>query len=317
MKAFALDELGAPGSIHELPDPEPGEGQVLVSVGAAAINPFDAAVVAGYMKDRIPHLFPLIPASDLAGTVTAIGPGAEGYAVGDRVFGSKGKAAIGNGALAELTAATTATLTTIPDGVSDAQAAALSLAGVSALQCVETVEAGSGDVVVVMGASGGIGGYAVQLAAARGAHVIGVTSTANVDYVRGLGAAEVVDREAGPVLDQLKAAHPDGVAAIIDTASDKEALTELATAVREGGRVISMRGAADVDALAARGITGTNAQTQLSTEKLDELKAMLVDGTLRSPDITEYPLDKAGDALAAIAGGHPRGKLVVVVGAAK
>jgi NADPH:quinone reductase-like Zn-dependent oxidoreductase len=106
MRAFALDEFGQPGSVHDLPDPRPTEGQVRVRVAAAALNPFDNFVVQGNMKDRMEHRFPLIPASGLAGTVDELGPDAKGFAVGDHVFELTGKMVLGERALAELTTAT-------------------------------------------------------------------------------------------------------------------------------------------------------------------------------------------------------------------
>src|SRR6267143_726093 len=101
MRAFALDAFGEPGSIHDLPEPEPAEGQVRVRVAAAALNPFDNAVLQGYLKDKMEHRFPLVPAGDLAGTVDALGSGVQGFAVGDLVFGVTGKMVFGEGTLDE------------------------------------------------------------------------------------------------------------------------------------------------------------------------------------------------------------------------
>ncbi|MGB2940329.1 MAG: NADP-dependent oxidoreductase [Candidatus Dormiibacterota bacterium] len=311
MKAYAIDEFGKPGSVREVPDPEPGEGEVRVNVGAASVNPFDAAVVNGYVKDYMEHRFPLIPSGDLAGTVDAVGVGVTDLSVGDRVFGTQGKPYVGEGTLAENAVATAGTLALTPESLSDREAAALGLAAVSALMAAEAAEVSPGDVVVVVGASGGIGSYAVQIAAVRGAHVVGVTSSENVDYVRGLGAAEVVDRKTGDVLDALRNAHPEGVAAIIDTSSDKDTLTRLAEAVRDGGHVVSMKGAA-AEELAERGLTPVNLQTQTTTERLQELAQMVSDGKLRPPAIEDFTLENAGDALAKIGGSHGAGKLVVV-----
>src|SRR5438105_13156333 len=106
MKAFALDEFGQPGTIHDLPTPEPGDGEVRVTVAAGALNPFDAVVLKGYMKDRLEHRFPLVPCGDLAGTIDAVGPGVREVAKGDRVFGITGRMVMGAGTLAEYTIAT-------------------------------------------------------------------------------------------------------------------------------------------------------------------------------------------------------------------
>jgi NADPH:quinone reductase-like Zn-dependent oxidoreductase len=313
MRAFAIDAFGEPGSIHDLPDPEPAEKEVRVRVAAASINPFDNVVLKGYLKDRMEHRFPLIPCGDLAGTVDALGAGVEGFAVGDSVFGVTGKMVLGLGTLAELTTASTGTIAKRPASVSEVEAAALALAGVSALQSVEAAAPGPNDVVVIVGASGGIGSYAIQLAAARGARVIGVTSKGKTDYVKSLGADEVIDRTSGDVVEALKAKHPDGVAAIIDTGSDAAGLARLSAAVRKGGTVTSMKGAAAIDELAKRGITGVNIGTQVTKERLDHLATLTAEGKLKAPQIQTFPLERAGEAFELIGQQTHLGKLVVKI----
>ena len=312
MRAFAIDAFGQPGSVHDLPEPQPAEGQVRVRVGAASLNPFDNFVLQGFLKDRMEHRFPLIPAGDLAGTVDALGPNTPGFSVGDPVFGVTGKMVLGEGTLAELTTASAGTIAKLPASVGEVEAAAMALAGVSALMSVEAAALKPKDVVVIVGASGGIGGYAVQLAAARGAHVIGVTSTGKTDYVKSLGADEVIDRTSGDVLDALRSKHPDGVASIIDTGSDAPSLARLSEAVRKGGTVISMKGAATTDELAKRGIKGVNIGTQVTTERLAHLAELTVEGKLKAPRIRTFSLDQAGDAFRVISQGVG-GKLVVTI----
>jgi len=312
MRAFALDTLGAPGSIHELPDPEPADGQVRVRVSAASLNPFDNFVVMGYMQGRMEHRFPLIPCGDLSGVVDSVGGGVIGFAAGDHVFGVNGKMVLGEGTLADLTTASTSNITRRPDGIDDVEAAAMPLAGVSALMSVEAVNPKPNDVVVIIGASGGIGGYAVQLAALRGAHVVGVTSTANLDYVRGLGTAETIDRTAGDLLEALRSHFPKGVGALIDTASDQAGLAGLSEIVREGGVVTSMRGAAPVDALAGRGVKAVNVGTQVTAERLDELASLRTAGKLKRPRIRTFELAQANEAFEALRKGGG-GKVVVTL----
>jgi NADPH2:quinone reductase len=311
MKAFALDAFGQPGSIHDVPEPEPAEGQVRVHVAASALNPFDNFVLQGYLKDKMEHRFPLIPAGDLSGTVDAIGSGVEGFTVGDPVFGVTGKMFFGEGALAEKTTASAGTIAKRAGSMSDVEAAALPLAGVSALMCVDAVDIKPKDVVVVVGAAGGIGGYAVQIAKARGAHVIGVTVKENFDYVKGLGADEVIDRTAGDAMEALKSKHRDGVAAIIDTGSDAPSLAHLSEAVRKGGTVVSMKGAAAPDELAKRDVKGVNIQTQVNTDRLETLAKLAADHKLKAPRIQTFPLEQAGEAFKLL--GHSGGKLVVKI----
>jgi NADPH:quinone reductase len=312
MRAFALDAFGEPGSIHDLPEPEPAEGQVRVRVAAASLNPFDNVVLQGFLKDRMEHRFPLIPAGDLAGTVDALGPNVNGFSVGDPVFGVTGKMVFGEGTLADMTTASAGTIAKRPASLVDVEAAALPLAGVSALMSVEAATIKPKDVVVIVGASGGIGSYAVQLAVMAGARVIGVTSTSNVDYVKGLGADEVIDRTSEDVLEAIRSKHPTGVASIIDTGSDAPSLTRLSEAVRKGGTVTSMKGAAAPEELAKRGVKGVNISTQVTAERLAQLAELAAAGKLKAPRIRTFPLEQAGDAFKLLGQGTG-GKLVVKI----
>lgn len=312
MRAFAVDELGASGSIHELEIPEPEEGFVRVRVAAAGINPVDNAVLKGSYKGRMEHRLPLVPSLDFAGTVDAAGAGAGDWKEGDEVFGGAGKMFWGAGTLAEYTTASTKSIARRPSSIDAQFGAALPLPGVSALSCIDPMDLKRGDVVVIIGAAGGIGGFAVQLAKAAGAHVVGVTRGANAAYVRELGADEVIDYTKDDVGQKLHAAHPDGVAAVVHTGGDKEELARIAEVVRKGGHVASMRGAADVEGLAKRGVTGINVMTNVNAEALERLAGIVAKGSIKRPEIKTFSLDRAGEALEEIADGHVRGKLIVV-----
>lgn len=312
MRAFAVDEFGATGSTRDVPEPEAGEGQVRVRIVAAGLNPFDASVVQGSVKDYMEHRFPLIPGMDGSGVVDAVGPGVEGLGVGDEVFGSVGKAFMGEGTLAELVAMTTGTIARKPAGLDHPSAAAIPVAGVTALQMVEAMAPGEGDVVVAVGATGGVGSYLVQLAAGRGARVVAVCSAANAAYARRLGAVDVVDYTAGDVAEAIGSRYPDGVHAIADMAGDGEGLASLTGRVRPGGRFVSAVGSADVEALAAKEITGTNMQGRVNTAALETLAGMLEQREIKDPEIRTLSLDQADEAMAAVASHHTRGKLVVL-----
>ena len=145
-----------------------------------------------------------------------------------------------------------------------------------------------------------------------GAHVVAVTSKSHEDYVRKLGATEVIDRNAGDVLGALNSHHTGGVAAIIDTISDAAGLARLSQTVRKGGTVTSMRGAASAEELGMRGIKAVNIGTQVNTARLRELAQLRTEGKLQSPQIRTFTLDHAGDAFAAI-GQSGGGKLVVTI----
>jgi len=313
MRVFALDSFGKPGSVRELPIPEPAEGQVLVRVRAAGVNPFDAVVAQGHVRDMMEHRFPLVPGVDAAGVVEALGDGVDGLAVGDEVFGAVGKPYLGEGTYAETTTMSAGAIRRKPTPLDFAQAAAVPLGGATALTLLDAVALGASQTVLVIGASGGVGSFLVQLAAQRGARVVGVCSRRNVAYARGLGAADVIDYTAGEVGDAVRSRHPDGIDAIVDLVGDKPAVTALSEQLRPGGRVASAVGGADKEELAERGVSAANVVTWLTSEQLARLARWLEDGTLRLPEIHAFPLEKAADALAKIATKHTRGKLVLTV----
>jgi NADPH2:quinone reductase len=258
MKALALDGFGEQGSVRDLPVPEPVEGQLRLRVAAAGLKPFDAAVVQGYLKDQMEHRFPLVPGMDGSGTVDALGEGVEGYAIGDEVFGSVGKAYLGEGTLAEFATVSAGTVAHKPSSFDHTVAAAIPTAGVTALNMADALGLSEGQTVVAVGATGGVGSYFVQVAARRGARVVAVCSGENADYARGLGAIDVIDHSAGDVVDAVRSRYPDGIDAVADMHGDSERLTRLAERVPSGGRVASVVGAADIEALGARGVEATN-----------------------------------------------------------
>jgi NADPH2:quinone reductase len=311
MRAFAIDRFGADGYVRVLPDPVPSEGEVLVRVEAASVNPADVSMLHGAFKAFMEHRFPLIPGFDLAGVVESVGPGIEGFRPGDPVFGAHGQHVMGAGSFAELVVASGGSLARRPAPIDAAFGTALSLAGVSALSLVDAASPRRDDTVVVIGASGGIGSVALQLLAAAGARPIGVCLAANHGYIRELGAAEAIDYTTTDVVDAVRSLHPDGVAAVFDLAGDSALNARLPEVIRPGGSLASMAGGADVEALATRGISGVNIRTQVTAEALNRLASLATEGRLRRPEIHTLPLAEAGSALAQVGGRHVTGKLVI------
>jgi NADPH:quinone reductase-like Zn-dependent oxidoreductase len=312
MEAFAIEELGQPGSVRDVAVPEPGEGQIRIKVAAAGLNPFDDAVLQGYLKDRMEHRFPLVPGMDASGTVDALGEGATAWSVGDEVFGSVGKMYLGEGTVAEFVTMSAGTVARKPGSIDHPAAAAIPVAGVTALTMVDALSPAEGDIVVAVGATGGVGSYLVQLASGRGARVVAVCSGGNADYARRLGAVDVIDYTTEDVVAAVRSRHGDGVQGVADMRGDKDVLAGLAEQVRPGGHVASAVGAADADALSSGGVTATNVMGRVETASLQALASMIERGGIVSPDLRTFPLADAADALTAIASGHTRGKIVVV-----
>jgi NADPH:quinone reductase len=313
MKAFAIDEFGGSGSLHDLAVPDPAEGLVRVRVAVAGLNPFDNTVIQGFVKDHMEHRFPLVPGMDASGTVDAVGPGVTSWSVGDEVFGAVGKMVLGEGTLAELVTMSAGTVTRRPSSLEHAAAAAIPTAGVTAMIRADALALGDGRTVVAVGATGGVGSFFVQLATKRGAQVVAVCRGENADYARRLGAADVIDYTTGDIAGSIRSGYPDGIDAVADMHGDKDGLARLAEHVRTGGHVASVVGAADAESLSARGIEATNVNGRVTTESLQALSSMLKAGDLVVPEIRSFSLADAGDGLAAVASGHVRGKVVVTV----
>jgi NADPH2:quinone reductase len=295
MRAIAVNEYGAVPALMEVPDPQPGPGQVLIKVGAAGINPMDRMIADGALQPIGPARFPLVLGVDLAGIVEAVGEGAGRFAPGEELFGVLLIAPWGSaGTYAERVAVSEdAALARVPQGLDPVVAAALPTAGSTALEIVESLEPLTGKTAVLVGAAGGVGSFATQLAANAGAYLVAVARADAGDRLRSYGAAEVIDYTAGSVPDALRRAHPDGIDVLIDLASDADGFAALASLVRSGGTALKTRFqyAADIEALASRGVTGVNFEVHRSSGVLERLADAVVSGRIIAPPITRIKLD--------------------------
>jgi NADPH:quinone reductase-like Zn-dependent oxidoreductase len=301
MKAVRYHEYGDPGVLRyeDVEQPVPGPGQVLVRVAGTSFNPLDAAIRAGYLRDNFPFPLPLTPGIDVSGTVARLGAGVEGLAVGDGVIGFL---ALDGGAAAEYALAPAAILATAPNAIPLADAAALPAVGITAWQAVfEHAELRAGQRILINGAGGAVGGYAVQLAKQAGAHVVAVASPRNADRMATYGAAEIVDRDAtvtGPFDAILNFApvDPGAMAALAALVAPGGLLLSTATPVPDGpGRTVQMYARSDAADLAAL--------------------VHRVDGGELDVHVAErYPLDELATVHERSAAGKLTGKVVVTVG---
>jgi NADPH:quinone reductase-like Zn-dependent oxidoreductase len=306
MKAIATTDFGAPATLVEIPAPEPGEGEILVRVASSSINGFDLSVASGRLKGMMEHRFPVVLGKDFAGTIEAVGPGVDGFAVDDTVFGVMMKPELGDGCFGERVAAPAAFAAKIPEGLDTATAGALGLAGTAAHDAVEAVEPQHGETVLVSGATGGVGIIAVQLLKARGAHVI---ATASIDdeiaFVRDHGADDVVDYR-GDVVAAVREKHPDGVDAVLHFAGDG---AKLAALVAAGGRLASTLGLS-AEQLGRDDVTLAPIVANPVTATLAKLADAAAAGIIRVPVTRTYDLEDVPQGLADFAAGT-LGKLAV------
>lgn len=309
MRAVVIDDFGVAPAVTDLPDPKPEAGEALVRVRASSLNGFDAAAAGGVLKGMMEHRFPVVLGKDFAGTVEAVGDQVTEFTAGDEVFGVVMKPFLGDGGLGEYVVVSAGYgLARIPGDLSHTDAGALGLAGTAALNAVDAVAPAEGDTVLVSGASGGVGAYAIQLAAARGARVVATAKPgAEADFVRSLGAAHVVDHT-GDLSGGVHAFAPGGVHAVVHLAGDAARLAEL---LLPGGRLASTLGVGP-DALGRADVTAVSIMADPNRSTLDRLAADVAAGRLRVPVTRTYSLGDVPRALADFGAGA-LGKFAVTV----
>lgn len=300
MKAVQFDRFGETAVLHmaDVEVPRPGPGQVLVRVKAVGVNALDGKVRSGALKAVFPTPLPAIPGYEVAGVVDAVGEGVCEVKIGDEVVGWSD-----TGAYAQYALATTVAIK--PVGLDWQHAVALPVAGETAERVLNLLDVADGETVLIHGATGAVGTVAVQLARARGAHVIGTSGPANQDYLTSLGATATVYGEG--LVERVRALAPDGIDAVFDAAG-KGALEDSITLRGGTERIVTI---ADFRANQL-GITFASGTAQRSAARLTALAQAAADGTLVTT-VTAYPLDQAADAQQASDAGHVRGKLVLTV----
>jgi NADPH:quinone reductase-like Zn-dependent oxidoreductase len=309
MKALAIERRDAAPAVLDVADPSAADGEVLIRVEAASVNGFDLAIAAGRVWDSMPHTFPAVLGRDYAGTVAAVGDGVGGFAVGQPVAGIVTGPSLGPGSMGELYAAAQEKVTPRPDGVTAVDATAVGLAGVTAATALDALGIGAGDTLLVSGATGGVGSFAVQIAAAAGARVIATAGAGEAsDFVSSLGADDVVDFM-GDLAAAVRAVAPDGVTAVLHAAGDA---TVLAGLLAPGGRMASLIGATNEQA-GRDDVTVIPIQAAYTPERLGRLLDGVASGQLRVAVGATFPLASAPEALEWFKDPTHLGKAVVTV----
>lgn len=306
MKALLYDQFGGIERfrIGAVSDPLVGPDSLLVKVVAAGLNPVDYKVREGYLQGLMQAVFPVVPGWDVAGVVVKTGLDTPEFAVGDEVLAYARKDFVQGGTLAELVEVPVRTAAHKPSGLGFEEAAALPLAGLTALQTVRRSGLGAGSTVLVHAAAGGVGSFATQLAVMAGARVIGTAGESNHDYLRGLGAEPIAYGDG--LVAAAKALVPDGFDVILDYVGG-QAIDTVPDLLRPGGSVVSI-----ADGRVA-GLGGTYAWVRPDSGELAELAALAAAGQLRVTVSEVFDLDDAAKAYSVLEGGHARGKIVVRV----
>jgi NADPH:quinone reductase-like Zn-dependent oxidoreductase len=306
MKAVYIERHGGPEELKygDLPDPVAGAGEVAVDVHAASVNGADWKVRAGgsYQPARFPHIL----GRDFSGVVSAVGEGVADFRAGDPVFGVS--EANRESCYAEKLAIRASIVARKPDGLSHVEAAAVALVGLTAVVSIEeTLQLKAGETILIQGGAGGVAAFAIQLARHIGARVITTTSSANLPYVRGLGADQVIDYTTQDFTRLVS-----GCDAVFETVGGDVALRSFAV-LKPGGRAAFIASGAKAPASPRPDVQSLRPHVARDRRHLERIAALVGAGAVKLPDITTFPLAKAADALKVSEGRHLRGKLALVV----
>ncbi|HMB41014.1 MAG TPA: NADP-dependent oxidoreductase [Balneolaceae bacterium] len=310
MKAAFFEEFGESGNIKygNIDKPEPGEGEVLIQIEAAGVNPVDAAVAKGMLNEAIPATFPAIPGWDVAGTVKQRGHSARRFKEGDKVYAYARRPEVKDGTFAEYIAIPESYVAKRPERLTAEESGGVPLVGLTAYQALfDAGELQEGETVLILGASGGVGSMAIQLAKWKGANVIGVAGSSNQEYMQKLGADETIDYSKGDVGEAVRKTEPSGVDMIFHC-SRGNSLAQSADTLKENGRLIS--------------ITNSNPDrrddlffeyvfVEPNAVQLEHLAELADNGHLSVHVSKTYDLNETGKALSEIEKLHTRGKIII------
>lgn len=312
MNAAFIEQYGDITNIKtgKLNKPEAGEGEVLVKVQAAGVNPVDAAVVGGMLKDAIPGEFPLIPGWDVAGVVEDTGHSVSRFSSGDEVYAYARRPKIQHGTFAEYISLPESYLAERPTNISMEEAGGIPLVGLTAYQSIfDFGELKKEQTLLILGASGGVGTLAIQLAKSVGANVIGVASESNHEYMKELGADITIDYNDNHVGNAVKEAKPEGVDLIFHCSRGDSFKQVMETGVlKDEGKVASITNSnPDI----SDDIHFKYVFVEPNAEQLEHMTVLADSGKISVPVTDTFSLEEAGEALQKIQTLHTRGKLIV------
>ena len=308
MKAVRVHEYGGPEVLkyEDAPKPQAGPGEVLIRVHAASVNPVDWKVRQGYLQQMMKYKMPMIPGWDVSGVVEAVGAGATRLKPGDEVYSRPDLGR--DGTYAEYVVVKESEVALKPKSVDHVTAAAIPLAALTAWQALyDGAKLSAGQKLLIHGAAGGVGCFAVQLAKMKGAHIIVTASKKNHDFLRSLGADECIDYNTTKFEDVV---HDADV--VLDTITG-ETMERSWKVLKKGGILVSILEPPKPEKAAAHGVRCHHTFVQANVEQLGELAKLVDAGKLKVIIEKVYPLSEARAAQESNATGHTRGKITLRV----
>lgn len=313
MKAVLIKEFGDRSKLEvaEIPKPEPDEGEVLIRVKAAGVNPVDYKIREGALKNRMPNELPIIPGWDVSGIVEKNGYGASRFDPGDEVFAYARRKIIKNGTYAEYLTLPESFLAYKPKSLSFEEAAAVPLAGLTAFQCLlQKGKLMKDERVLILGATGGVGSFAIQIAKAVGASVVAVASKKNIAYAVSLGADDFIDYTSTKVSDEVKQRFPDKFDLVFDCVG-KEVLAQAYQYVKRGGRLVSILGQVDKEEAEKHKVLFHYHFVEPNVKHLNQLTQWIGEGKIKVHLQEKFSLDQVTKAHEMMESGHTTGKIVL------
>jgi NADPH:quinone reductase-like Zn-dependent oxidoreductase len=310
MMAWRLHEFGSPDVMRfeRIPRPNPGPGEVLIKVEAAGVGPWDGWIRAG--KSALPQPLPLTPGSDLSGEVVAVGPNVSDLGVGDQIYGVTNPQFVG--AYAEFALATAAMVSRKPTSLAYIEAASVPVVAVTAWQALfDQAQLKAGQTVVIHGAAGNVGAYAVQLARRAGVRIIATAATDDIPFVRDLGANTVIDFKTQRFEQEVR--NVDSVIDLVGGTTQTDSFQVL----HRGGKLISTVSRPDRLVAESHGVEAAFFLVNVTKQYLAEIADLIDAGTLKTHVGTVLPLSDALEAHFMLEGLRPRpkGKIVLAIGA--
>lgn len=315
MKAITIPQFKATPELTAQPKPVVKAGSMVVKIIAAGINPFDTKMIDGILDGQMPHHFPMIPGVDAVGVVEETGEGVTHFKTGDHIYGQFLHAPVGEGTFAEyVVVPEKAALSFAPKKIPLKQAAAIPTAGMTALQMIEKSGLKHEQILLVVGATGGVGLFLIQLAAMQGIYIIATASDENgASKVKELGAKETINYKKVSVADEIRNNYPDGVDGLIDMVSSPAVFKEMTSLVKKGGIVFTTAFVADEEDLKKKELQGGNFELKGNRTLLDTLSDAADNGALKIPVEKEITLEEVPAALAEIKKLNSKGKTIIVL----
>ncbi len=315
MKAIGIRQFGGREVIEtlELPIPEVRRGEMLLKIKAAGVNPVDWKIRQGLLQSRMPHTLPIVLGWDAAGVIEKTGAGVSKFKPGDEVFAYCRKESIHDGTYAEYITVTENQVALKPESLSFPEAASIPLAALTAYQAL--LDAGRmkrGEVVLVHAAAGGVGTFAVQIAKYRGAKVIGTASSQNHEYVKALGAQEVIDYQAVDFREAVRSLYPDGIDMVIDCVGG-DYIEKSMDVLKKKGRLVSIVGSPNLELVRQKGVDFSFVFVAPNAKELQSIAKMVDNGYLKTTVAASFPFSEAAKAHELIEGKHTRGKIVLTI----